>query len=328
MLARGPTRKATDAAQEPLDSTRRILVAKGADHIWHVDLTTIPTSLGFWVPWPPFSRPQRWPFCCWAAIAVDHASRLVIGFALFKRRPTAAQVTAFLSITMRRSDSRPRHIIAEKGKEFFCRPFKDWCRQHGIRPRFGAIGQHGSIAVVERFIRSMKSECTSTSSPATPPGTTSIDRTPRSVAGRRWMPTAATRRRARSRDSSPGSAGHIKGRSPGELVRESDWSSVASRVDLICRSLSCSKRPDWRFLRSSVSEDQARGLSPGFVGGSMWCDLKAMAAYESRWTGTAGPSPIREVKGRGGVGDGVARWASMHQRRPGLHDWLGLTSPA
>jgi transposase InsO family protein len=159
MLARCPTRKAADATQEPLDSTRRILVAKGPDHIWHVDLTTIPTSLGFWVPWPPFSRPQRWPFCWWAAIAVDHASRLVIGIALFKRRPTAAQVTAFLSITMRRSGSRPRHIIADKGKEFFCRPFKAWCRLHGIRPRFGAIGQHGSIAVVERFIRSMKSEC-------------------------------------------------------------------------------------------------------------------------------------------------------------------------
>ncbi|MCP3994054.1 MAG: transposase, partial [bacterium] len=30
----------------------------------------------------------------------------------------------------------------------------------GIQPRFGAVGQHGSITIVERFIRSMKSECT------------------------------------------------------------------------------------------------------------------------------------------------------------------------
>jgi hypothetical protein len=28
------------------------------------------------------------------------------------------------------------------------------------QPRFGAVGQHGSIAVVERFIRTMKTECT------------------------------------------------------------------------------------------------------------------------------------------------------------------------
>lgn len=33
-------------------------------------------------------------------------------------------------------------------------------RLRSIRPRFGAVGEHGSIAVVERFIRSMKSECT------------------------------------------------------------------------------------------------------------------------------------------------------------------------
>ena len=30
----------------------------------------------------------------------------------------------------------------------------------GIRPRFGAVGQHGSIAVVERFIQTVKVECT------------------------------------------------------------------------------------------------------------------------------------------------------------------------
>ena len=34
-------------------------------------------------------------------------------------------------------------------------------KRRGIRPpRYGAVGRHGSIAVVERFIRSMKSECT------------------------------------------------------------------------------------------------------------------------------------------------------------------------
>ena len=30
-----------------------------------------------------------------------------------------------------------------------------------LRPRYGAVGRHGSIAIVERFIRAMKSECTS-----------------------------------------------------------------------------------------------------------------------------------------------------------------------
>jgi hypothetical protein len=38
--------------------------------------------------------------------------------------------------------------------------FKDWCHTKGIKARFGAIGRHGSIAIVERVIRTIKEECT------------------------------------------------------------------------------------------------------------------------------------------------------------------------
>lgn len=139
--------------------SRGPLRAKRPNHIWHMDLTTVPTSGGFWVPWMPFAKFQRWPFCWWMAIIVDHASRLVVGFAVFKRRPTSLQVYSFLGAAIRRSGSKPKYIIANKGKEFLCKPFKDWCRRKGIRPRYGAVGEHGSIAIIERFIRSMKSEC-------------------------------------------------------------------------------------------------------------------------------------------------------------------------
>jgi hypothetical protein len=48
-------------------------------------------------------------------------------------------------------------LISDKGRQCFpSRGYRRWCRQHDIRPRFGAIGQHGSIAVVERFIRTLK----------------------------------------------------------------------------------------------------------------------------------------------------------------------------
>ena len=53
----------------------------------------------------------------------------------------------------------PRSIIADQGTEFG-RVFRRWCRRKGIRPRRGPVGEHGSLAIVERFIRSMKSECT------------------------------------------------------------------------------------------------------------------------------------------------------------------------
>ncbi len=34
--------------------------------------------------------------------------------------------------------------------------FKQWCRRKGVKPHFGAIGKHGSIAVVERLILTVK----------------------------------------------------------------------------------------------------------------------------------------------------------------------------
>ena len=113
------------------------------------------------MPWMPFSKHQRWPFAWWVAVVVDHTSRLVVGFAVFDRRPTSFEVYSFLGMAMRRSCSKPRYIIADKGKEFFCQAFKDWCRRKRIRPRYGAVGEHGSIAIVERrVIGSIRRECT------------------------------------------------------------------------------------------------------------------------------------------------------------------------
>ena len=93
-------------------------------------------------------------------MVLDHTSRLVLGFAHFERRPTSSEVCAFLNRAIKQAGVAPKYIIADKGTEFFCSRFKRWCRSHGIRPRFGAVGQHGSIAGIERLFRSLKSECT------------------------------------------------------------------------------------------------------------------------------------------------------------------------
>jgi len=50
------------AAAPEIDTlTTRVVTAKYPGHTMHVDLTTIPTWSGFWVPWFPFSLPQSWP---------------------------------------------------------------------------------------------------------------------------------------------------------------------------------------------------------------------------------------------------------------------------
>ena len=55
---------------------------------------------------------------------------------------------------------QPRHLVTDHGRQFVARGFRRWCRRRGIRQRFGAIGQYGSLAVIERCIRTLKDECT------------------------------------------------------------------------------------------------------------------------------------------------------------------------
>ena len=138
----------------------RIVTARRPNHVWHCDLTTIPTALGFWTSWFPFTLPQRWPFCWWVAVAVDHYSRRVMGFAVFDQQPTSAAVRAFLGRAIRKAGVRPEHLITDQGKQFRCRAFRRWCRRRGIRQRFGAVGKYGSIAIIERLMRTLKTECT------------------------------------------------------------------------------------------------------------------------------------------------------------------------
>jgi len=58
---------------------------------------------------------------------------------------------------MSAEQTRPKHLIVDQGSEFKCEHFENvWCKARNILPRFGAVGKRGSIAVVERFHRSLK----------------------------------------------------------------------------------------------------------------------------------------------------------------------------
>jgi transposase InsO family protein len=152
-----------EAPKPPPEDTapsKRVVTAIRPNHVWHVDLTAVPISAGLWAPWLPFALPQCWPFCWWVAVVIDHYSRRVVGFATFGSNPTSLSIQSFLETTIINTDETPNYIICDKGSQFWCDAFKDWCDRQGIKPRFGAVGQHGSIALVERFILSLKNECT------------------------------------------------------------------------------------------------------------------------------------------------------------------------
>lgn len=160
--------------------------ARHPDHIWHIDLTTVPIFGGHWAPWLPFALPACFPFCWWLAVVIDQYSRRVTGITVYGKQPTAEQVKHFLARVIARAGRAPKHLISDRGSQFTDGAFQSWCRRRGIGQRFGAVGQHGSIAVVERFIRTLKEHLhawsaiamvrrtSSTTCRRSPPGTTSI----------------------------------------------------------------------------------------------------------------------------------------------------------
>ncbi len=104
-------------APKPARSGRTV-IAKYPNHVWNVDLTIMPTSAGFWVPWSPLSVLQRWPFCWWIAVIVDHFSRLSIGFAVFTKEPTAEQVCKVLDRAVKRVGRAPKYTVTDQGAQF------------------------------------------------------------------------------------------------------------------------------------------------------------------------------------------------------------------
>jgi len=162
----GPTtirRMQRDTWPEPRkvpQTASRIVSARKPNHLWHVDLTTVPTALGFWVSWLPFALPQIWPFCWWLAVVVDHFSRRLMGFAVYRGEPSSASVRRFLEGSSRSAGEKPGSLISDQGSQFVAKGFRRWCRRQGIRHRFGALGKYGSLAVIERNIRTIKTECT------------------------------------------------------------------------------------------------------------------------------------------------------------------------
>ncbi len=147
-----------EEAPEASRSAGRVVFARYPEHLWHIDLTVVPTALGFWVPWLPFALAQRWPFGAWIAVVLDHFTRSVVASGVFTKEPTAPEVLSVLDRAVAKSGRAPRYTVTDHGSQFQ-KEYRAWCATHGVRPRFGAVGKTGSIAIIERFFLTMKNEC-------------------------------------------------------------------------------------------------------------------------------------------------------------------------
>ena len=80
-----------------------------------------------------------------------------MGVGVFANRPSCRGVCTFLGRAAGRADAISKYIVCDRDSIFDCDAFRRWVKRKGIKPpRYGAIGKHGSIAVVERLILTTK----------------------------------------------------------------------------------------------------------------------------------------------------------------------------
>ncbi|MCK6481123.1 MAG: DDE-type integrase/transposase/recombinase [Planctomycetes bacterium] len=88
---------------------------------------------------------------------IDAFSRKVVAIGVGAGEPPAAFAVRFLREAVDRAGV-PGWVVTDRGRQFTSGAFTKALRRRGIRRRFGAIGRSGSIALIERFWRSMKME--------------------------------------------------------------------------------------------------------------------------------------------------------------------------
>jgi transposase InsO family protein len=119
----------------------RALVARHPNHIFLVDLTDVSGLFGI--------------FRFKLALILDAFSRFPVAAAVFPKEPSAIDLLALLNRAIR-SHGRPCHLVCDRGKQFTADLFRLELERLGIEQRLGAVGEVGSIALIERLWRSLK----------------------------------------------------------------------------------------------------------------------------------------------------------------------------
>lgn len=125
----------------PKKSEARSIPAWYPNHVWSID-TTIVRSWGLW----PIH----------VLVAIDHFSRKVVCVVPLEG-PNAGWTIDALEEALRKHGA-PKHLISDQAPVFVGDAFAKVLEHWNIKPRFGAIGKHGSIAVTERVIKTLKYE--------------------------------------------------------------------------------------------------------------------------------------------------------------------------
>ena len=145
-ILQGPKPRNTPAAPATPEKTEekpesRSIPGWYPNHVWSVDTTKV----WCWGLWP-----------IQVLVAIDHFSRKVVCVVPLEG-PNAGWIIEALEQAMRKHGA-PKHIISDQAPVFVGDAFAELLKQWNVKPRFGAVGKHGSIAVTERVIKTFKYE--------------------------------------------------------------------------------------------------------------------------------------------------------------------------
>jgi len=130
-----------DTARPAPDLVARQFTAAGPDRLWVADITYVPTGAGF----------------LYLAVVVDAWSRRVIGWAMAAHLRTELVVAALeMALAQRRAAEVIHH--SDHGCQYTSFAFGSRCRDAGVRPSMGSIGDAYDNALCESFFATLECE--------------------------------------------------------------------------------------------------------------------------------------------------------------------------
>ena len=135
------TRRDPTARPAP-DLVDRKFTADGPNQLWVADMTYIPTQAGF----------------LYLAVVLDVWSRKIVGWAMSSRLVTQIVLDA---LAMAVEQRRPRAGVihhSDQGCQYTSIDFGKRCREAGIRPSMGSVGDCFDNAMCESFFATLECE--------------------------------------------------------------------------------------------------------------------------------------------------------------------------
>lgn len=134
------TRRSQSTRPAP-DLVERNFTADGPDRLWVADITYIRTWAGF----------------LYLAVVLDVWSRRVVGWAMATHLRTELVLDA---LEMAVGQRRPKGVIfhSDQGSQYTSIEFGQRCRQTGIRPSMGSVGDCYDNALCESFFATLECE--------------------------------------------------------------------------------------------------------------------------------------------------------------------------